>query len=535
MNRIKSISLQTKLSLMILALLFTVLLILGLIFTHLYSTSVEEQMGERALNVAQSVAAMPAVVNAMKSENPSATIQPIVENLRSKTGAEFIVVGDKEGIRVAHPLLDRIGKHMVGGDSQQALLRGESYVSKAEGSLGSSLRGKTPIFENGNIIGIVSVGFLTEDIEQKVDQFELKVMSLIGTILLLGIAGGFFIAKNVKRSIFGLEPSEIGAMFLERNTILQTIREGIIAVNENGGITLANQEAHRMLNRSEDESLEGVDIVSVLPNTRMPEVLRSGKAEYDQEITIGHNHVIVNRIPIIQNGEITGAVSSFRRKTEIEALSRELSQVQSYANVLRSQTHEYANKLYTILGLIQLGAYDEAIELIHKEAIGYQEVVQLLVKAVPNPILSALLLGKYNRAHELHIQFLIDEESSMSDFPEWLEQEKLVTIVGNLIDNAMDAALENQGGEKVVHLFMTDLGKDLIFEIEDSGSGVKEEEMERIFERGISSKKGEDRGIGLSLVKNALNYLGGYLTISTGRYGGAAFTVVIPKGEERNV
>ena len=531
MNRIKSLSLQTKLSFMILALLFTVLLVLGLIFTFFYSTSVEEQMGERALNVAQSVATMPAVIDAMTTENPSEIIQPIVEDIRSKTGAEFIVVGDKEGIRVAHPLPERIGKHMVGGDSQQALFDGESYVSKAEGSLGSSLRGKTPIIHNEEIIGIVSVGFLIEDIEHKIDQFELKVMSLIGTILLLGLAGGFLIAKSVKKSIFGLEPSEIGAMFLERNTILQTIREGIIAVDSKGMITLANPEAHRMLNRDEDEKLEGKEIVSVLPNTRMMNVLSSGKSEYDQEIVISNSPVIVNRIPIIQKGEITGAVSSFRRKTEIEALSRELSQVQSYANVLRSQTHEYANKLYTILGLIQLGSYEEAIELIHAEAIGYQEVVQLLVKAVPNPIISALLLGKYNRAHELHIQFMIEEESSMGELPEQIEQEKIVTILGNLIDNAMEAVVDKEEGERMVHLFMTDFGKDLIFEIEDSGGGISDTEVERIFERGISSKQGKDRGIGLSLVKNSLDYLGGYITISKSRYEGAAFTVVIPKGE----
>lgn len=520
---------------MILALLFTVLFSIGLIFTHLYSTSVEEQMGERALNVAQSVAKMPAIIDAIQSENPSETIQPIVEDLRAQTGAEFIVVGDKDGIRVAHPIVDRIGKPMVGGDSQRALAGGESYVSKAEGSLGLSLRGKTPIFEDGKVIGIVSVGFLTENIEQKIDQFELKVMSLIGTILLLGLAGGFFIARNVKRSIFGLEPSEIGAIYSERNTILQTVREGIIAVDKKGEITLANQEAHNMLNVNEDESLEGKDILSVLPKTRMPEVLRTGKAEYDKEITIGKNPVIVNRIPIIQNGEITGVVSSFRRKTEIEALSRELSQVQSYANVLRSQTHEYANKLYTILGLIQLGAYDEAIDLIHKEAIGYQEVVQLLVKAVPNPIISALILGKYHRAHELRITFSIDEDSNMSDLPDRLEQEKIVTILGNLIDNAMDAVLEKKEDERMIHLFMTDIGRDLIFEIDDSGNGVHEDEVEQIFERGVSSKKGEDHGIGLSLVKNALDNLGGYVTISTSRYGGAAFTVVIPKEEETNV
>ncbi|WP_347548641.1 sensor histidine kinase [Pseudalkalibacillus hwajinpoensis] len=531
MYRVKSLSLQTKLSLMILGLLFSVLLILGLVFTNLYSTSVEEQMGERALNVAQSVASMPSVVEGMESDHPTSIIQPLVEDIRLQTGAEFIVVGDKDGMRVAHPLPERIGKHMVGGDSQKALVDGESYVSKAEGSLGSSLRGKTPIVKDGEIIGIVSVGFLIEDIEQKIDQFELKVASLIGIILLLGLAGGFFIAKGVKKSIFGLEPSEIGSMFLERNTILETIREGIIAVNSKGNITLANQEAHHILNRELDEKLEGKHIVSILPNTKMMEVLSSGESHHDQELIIGTNDVIVNRIPIIQQGKITGAVSSFRRKTEIEELSRQLSQVQSYANVLRSQTHEYSNKLYTILGLIQLGSYEEAIELIHSEAIGYQEVVQLLVKAVPNPILSALLLGKYNRAHELHIEFKIDEGSSISDLPARIEQEKIVTIVGNLVDNAMDAVIDKQQDERIVHLFMTDIGKDLIVEIEDSGKGIPDEQIDRIFERGVSSKKGEDRGIGLFLVKNALDYLGGYATISKSRYGGAAFTVVIPKGE----
>ncbi|WP_377887611.1 ATP-binding protein [Alkalihalobacillus sp. R86527] len=529
-----NVSLQTKLSLMILVLLFGVLLILGIIFTDLYSSNLEEQMGERALNVSQSVAMMPAVVEAMESDNPTAAIQPIVEEIRVRTGAEFIVVGDQDGIRVAHPIADRIGQHMVGGDSQRALHDGDSYVSKAEGSLGSSLRGKTPIVANGEILGIVSVGFLIEDIEKKINRFELKVASVVAGILIIGLVGGFLIARNVKKSIFGLEPGEISAMYLQRNAILETIREGIISVDSSGKITLANQEAYKLLDRDNKNDLVGEDIISALPSTRMMEVLASGKSHHDHEIRIGKNAVIVNRIPIIQHEEITGVVSSFRRKTEIEELSRQLSQVQSYAKVLRSQTHEYSNKLYTILGLIQLGSSDEAIELIHRETVGYQEVVELLINTVPNATISALLLGKYNRAHELRVDFTIDDESSMSDLPHHIEAEKIVTVLGNLIDNAMEAVIADSNKKRKVHLFLTDLGNDLIFEIEDSGPGIKEEWLDQMFERGFSSKNGEDRGIGLYLVKNTLDNIGGTITISKSRYNGAAFTVFIPKGEQKH-
>jgi two-component system, CitB family, sensor kinase len=241
----RAIKLHTKMALFICLLLLIVLGILGSYFTQMISETLEEQTGKRALHVATTVAEMPAIREAFNLENPSSVIQPIAEDVRIKTGAEFVVVGNKDSIRYSHPIPERIGKKMVGGDNDRALIKGESYVSKAVGSLGPSLRGKAPIFdENGEVIGIVSVGFLLEDIETIEKHYQFKVMFLVVFVLAIGAIGSFYISKGFKKAIFGLEPHEIASLFVEKHAILESVREGIIAINNNGNITMVNQQAY---------------------------------------------------------------------------------------------------------------------------------------------------------------------------------------------------------------------------------------------------------------------------------------------------
>ncbi|WP_338025422.1 ATP-binding protein [Caldalkalibacillus thermarum] len=504
--------------------------LVGGIFLSMLESILEQQIGETALNVAKAVATMPTVIEAFKHPNPSQILQPLAEEIRQKTGASFVVIGNKDGIRYSHPIPERIGQSMVGGDNPPVLEEGKAYISKATGSLGPSIRGKVPIFdENGSIIGVVSVGFLINQIDETIHAYQKKALLFISGGLLIGIIGSSYIANGIKKSILNLEPDEIASLFQERNAILESIREGIIAINENGHITLANQAACKLIGTSSADDLIGKHIREVLPQSRLPEVLKTGKSEYDDEFIIGQEEVIVNRVPIFHGNKIVGAVSSFRKKTEIDQLTKQLSQVQAYADALRSQTHEYSNKLYTISGLIQLGSYQEAIELINKETADYQELVQFLMSAVPDTIIAAFLLGKYNRAHELKITFVLDKQSTLRDLPEHINREKLVTILGNLIDNAFEAVLENNKPEKKVTLFMTDLGHDLIFEIEDNGKGIPDPLLDSIFKKGISTKKQEGRGIGLYLVHKAVQSLNGYVTVTPGQEGGALFTVVIPK------
>ncbi|WP_047758494.1 sensor histidine kinase, partial [Geobacillus sp. ZGt-1] len=242
-----------------------------------------------------------------------------------------------------------------------------------------------------------------------------------------------------------------------------------------------------LLGYEKEHSVLGMPILRLIPHSRLPEVIRTGRAEYDDEMVLGRETVIANRIPIKdKQGRVIGAVSTFRNKSELYRLTKELSQLRVYADALRAQTHEFSNKLYLISGLIQLESYEEALELITKETNLQQNIIRFVMKEIPDPIIGGLLIGKFNRAHELKITFEIDRESSFRDVPPWIDRDHLVTIIGNLLDNAMEAVLHNGKEEKRVTIFLTDLGDDLIIEVEDNGLGVDPDVAERIYDRGFS-------------------------------------------------
>ena len=521
-------TLHGRMLLLMFLLLGALVIITWLMVSMLVSSILEEYIGRNALNVSKTVSLTTVVHEGLKNKN-STQIQLYAESVRKATGARFVVVGDHEGRRYSHPVPERIGKLMVGGDNPRALERGEAYVSKAVGTLGPSMRGKVPIFANsGKVIGVVSVGYLQETVESVTEGYLQRVLLWVFGLFFLGGIGTWLIARNVKQSIFGLEPVEIARLFRERNAILDSIREGVVAINDKGQVTMLDHEAAKIL-KIPPESGIGTSIESILPQTRMLEVLKSGEEQFDQEMIIGGIEVIVNRVPIWQNGRVAGVVSSFRRKDEIDRMAQELTQIQEYSEVLRTQTHEYSNKLHTLAGLIQLGSHQEALDLIGRETSGYQELLGTLAETVPEPLLSAIILGKYNRAQELRINFQLDPESRMIDIPKKINREKIVTILGNLLENALEAAQENTSGKRMVQLSMTDFGNDLIFEVEDSGSGIEDESVDLSLQHGFTTKSGTGRGIGLSLVHENLKYLGGHLTVVRSSLGGMRFTIYIPK------
>jgi len=521
-------TLHGRMLLLMFLLLGALVSITWLMVSMLVSSILEEYIGRNALNVSKTVSLTTVVHEGLKNKN-STQIQLYAESVRKATGARFVVVGDHEGRRYSHPVPERIGKLMVGGDNPRALERGEAYVSKAVGTLGPSMRGKVPIFANsGKVIGVVSVGYLQETVESVTEGYLQRVLLWVFGLFLLGGIGTWLIARNVKQSIFGLEPVEIARLFMERNAILDSIREGVVAINDKGQVTMLDHEAAKIL-KIPPESGIGISIESILPQTRMLEVLKSGEEQFDQEMIIGGIEVIVNRVPIWQNDRVAGVVSSFRRKDEIDRMAQELTQIQEYSEVLRTQTHEYSNKLHTLAGLIQLGSHQEALDLIGRETSGYQELLGTLAETVPEPLLSAIILGKYNRAQELRINFQLDPESRMIDIPKKINREKIVTILGNLLENALEAAQENTSGKRMVQLSMTDFGNDLIFEVEDSGSGIEDESVDLSLQHGFTTKSGTGRGIGLSLVHENLKYLGGHLTVVRSSLGGMRFTIYIPK------
>ena len=546
-----------KLSLRTLKLKTRMVLVLGLIallqtgligwFALYYlNQSLAEQIGQRAVHVAQTLADMPEVISAVMARNTD-YLQPLSVSVARATDAHFVVIGDRAGIRLSHPNPSRLGKPMhddEGDYNEPALLYGQPYIQMAVGSLGASVRGKAPVFsESGEVIvGVISVGFMLDTVEAIIDRYRNTLLLVILAAFLFSVLTAIWFANHFKRALFGLEPEQIARLFDEQRATLESVREGIIAINSEGEITTINHTAIEALGLPKDSQLIGRKVDEVLPDNSLLDVLRTGEPQYDREVWRDEHCIIANRLPLKQGDQITGVVSSFRRKDELAMVSQKLTRIQQYADTLRSQSHEYSNKLHTIAGLIQIGATDQALALIGQESQSHQELIRLLMRAVPDPVLAGCLLGKFNRARELGLRLAIDPESEMSQLPDHLPREQLVSIIGNLIDNALEATWQHKGQDGVVQLSMTDLGDDLIFEVEDQGPGIPEAQREQIFEKGFSSKKHEGHGYGLHLVKGLLNKLGGTLTIESvsdmaenppagAIQGGSRFTVYIPKNK----
>ncbi|MCM3719367.1 ATP-binding protein [Fictibacillus phosphorivorans] len=520
--------LQTKLILISCSLIFLVVLILAVLFQTMFVNTIKDQIGQRALSVANTVSSNPLVIEAFEEENPSQKIQPYAEEIRKKTGAQYVVVGNKAGIRYSHPLSDRIGKKMVGGDNDFALA-GETSITEATGSLGPAVRGKAPIMDSeGEVIGLVSVGFLTTSINEIIWPYKLKILLFGILTLLLGIVGSVLIANGVKKATHGLEPKEIGLLYKEKSAILEAIREGVIAINREGHITIANHTALQMLGRDRDD-LTGRNILEAIPNTRLLDVIATGKSEFDEQMKLGNSHVVANRVPISDDkGEVIGAVATFRNKNELYRLNEELAQVKGYSEGLRAQTHEFSNKLYLISGLIQLGSYQEALDVISKESDNHQSFGKFIMSRISDPYIGGLLIGKFNRSIERKVPFLMDRSSQFKDIPEAIDRQLLVTIIGNLVDNAMDAAVKNSESENGVQIYLSDMGNQLLIEVEDYGEGISSSIANKLYQKGFSTK-GSDRGYGLYLVYQSVKQLNGEIFYERTKVGSTLFTVMIPK------
>jgi CitB family two-component system sensor histidine kinase CitS len=518
-------SLQTKIiGSNILNTIFIILIFLAISLVMEYK-QVEKQMGNQALQLAIAVSAMPTVVSSFEQDEPSKILQPLVNKIRKETGAEFIVIGNTDGVRYAHPDEMKLGLPMVGGDNSQAL-KGEFYISKAKGSLGRSIRGKGPIKnEEGQIIGVVSVGYLMEDLQETAFQRGKEIGFISLFVILIGMIVSYLLARNIRRTTLGMEPYEMTSLYLERNAILYSIKEGIISVDKHGFIRMINQSAKNLLGVKDDILNQKVE--TILPNTGVYKVLQTGEPDRDHEVTLRNKNVIINRTPIIENDQVIGVVSTFRDKTEINKMVETLTEVRKYSEDLRAQTHEFSNKLYVLSGLLQLGKVDEAINMIQAESSAIENQNKIIFEQIQDPKIQALLLGKLGKASEKKIQFIIDENSSIEALPAHLSYAEVISIIGNLVDNAFEAVEGIKDGE--VTFFAIDVGEDLVIEVYDSGHGIPVQEMDRIFETGYSTKGDQNRGFGLAIVKQAVENLNGTIEVHSKPGAGTVLSIYLPK------
>ena len=509
------------------------LLVTDILISHNVERTTEDSQAEKAKTIAHIVANDSIVIDGLVGKADTSAIQTYTNRILQNTGVQFIVVMDMNGIRKSHPNPQKIGHHFIGGDEGPAL-KGKEHVSLAEGTLGISMRVFVPIFsETGEQLGAVAVGISADNVKERVKESRHIIYIGVGVGVLVGIIGAILLARHIKKSLFGLEPHRIAKILEERNTMLQSVKEGIIAVDKEARVTLINNEAKRLFKKSGlEEDFIGKDVELYMPNSRIKEVLQTGEVQLNEEQNIYGITIVTNRVPLYVKGEIVGAIATFRDKTEIRKLAEELTGIRLYAEALRAQSHEFMNKMHVVLGLTHMKQYEELQKYISGMVSEHQYEIGGVMKRIKSPVFAGFLLGKLSYAREKNIKLIISEDSYMPEIDDESITHELITIVGNLIDNALEAVTNCEKKRVEVKIQHGDI---LTITVQDTGKGIQEKEIEELFTKGYSTK-GDNRGYGLYLVKESIQRINGEIHMHSLVGKGTTITIEILKGrDERQI
>ncbi|WP_432189576.1 ATP-binding protein [Streptomyces sp. Tue6028] len=508
------------------AVLIAVLVAGYALFTYVSDRSqAEESAGRQAMGVARSVADAPSVHAAIRTEDPSKDLQPYALRVQRHTGVDFVTIMDPRGIRWTHPDENRIGQHFLGHTGPA--LAGRSFTETYTGTLGPSVRAVTPIRDDGRIVGLVSAGIKVEAITKRVQDQVTALVGVAAGALVLGGIGTYVINARLRRSTHGMNAAELSRMHDYHQAALHAVREGLLMLDGQFRVALMNDGGRELLGVS-DEAV-GRSVADLGLPAPLTGALLSAQPRVDEVHLTASRVLVVNTSPV-SGGERRGTVVTLRDVTELQALTGELDSERGFTQALRSQAHEAANRLHTVVSLIELGRADEAVDFATAELELAQALTDQVVAAVSEPVLAALLLGKAAQANERGVELVVSDDSAIDDglLPDSLPSRDLVTVLGNLIDNAVDAAQGTTGARVTVTAFTDE--SVLVMRVADTGAGVDPAHAEQLFQRGWTTKPAGPggRGLGLALVRQTVERHAGRLTVREAAGGGAEFEVRLP-------
>ncbi|MFC7260164.1 ATP-binding protein [Streptomyces lutosisoli] len=487
------------------------------------SAQLDDQAMRRALAIAQTTAVQPQIAEDLRTTRPSADgpVQAEAERIRKASGAEYVVVMDMKGIRWSHRDPTEIGKP-VSTDPREAL-GGKDVMEIDTGTLGRSARGKVPLRGvDGDIIGAVSVGIKYDSVRARLIDAIPGLFGYAGGAMAVGALAAYLISRRVQRQTRDLAFSDISALLAEREAMLHGIREGVVALDRGGRVRLLNDEAQRLL--GVDAEAIGQPLDDALGPGRTTDVLAGRVTGTDLLTVRGQRVLVANRMPTDDGG----AVATLRDRTELEQLGRELDSTRGLIDALRAQDHEHANRMHTLLGLLELEMYDDAVEFVGEVVGDHRVTAEQVTEKIHDPLLAALLVGKATVAAERGVALWISDGTMLPD--RLIDPRGLVTVVGNLVDNALDAVAGTPHARVEVELRAEE--RTAVLRVRDTGPGIPEERRELIFTDGWTTKKPPahgKRGIGLSLVRRLAERQGGSAEVTEADGGGAEFTVVLPE------
>jgi two-component system CitB family sensor kinase len=498
------------------------------LFTRLTSRTADTHAREQAAAIATTLGRNTAVADALLDGDPGNTLPRLGEQVREQTHASYVVIIDRDGIRHSHPNPALVGQRV---EEPVAALDGHVHTGIDEGSLGRSANAKAPVVDaSGHVVGEVSVGILESEVNVKLNA-ELVTIALYTAVALgLGLAASLLLARAIKRVTFGVEPAEIVALVQEREAMLHGVREGVLAVDSKGGINVLNDEARRLLGL--ETARLGQRPQEVLPDGRLRRIV-TGEITGPDLVAVTDEHLLVlNRMPVVVAGRNTGWVVTIRDRTELEALLRQLDSMEGLSTALRAQEHEFSNRLHVLAVLLELGEVEEATRYssqLQAETTFASEEVRA---KVGSPVMAALLLAKATVAAERDVALRVDPTSRI--LADQLEDLPVVTILGNLVDNAVDAVADDPATlgtspRGTVTVTLTCDGRTLQLAVEDTGPGIPPDRLGEVFVDGYSTKEPRGamrRGVGLALVHRLVTRAGG--TIVASSPAGARFDVALP-------
>ncbi|MGW1728362.1 sensor histidine kinase [Streptomyces sp. NPDC002306] len=486
----------------------------------------QEAAGRQATAVARSVADAPSVRAAVRTADPTALLQPYALRVMRDTGVDFVTIMDPRGIRWTHPAEDEIGRRFRGNTARA--LKGQTFTETYTGTLGASVRAVTPILDDDRrIIGLVSAGIRVEAISARVQDQVTALIGVAAGALALGAIGTYVINAHLRRHTHGMNAAELSRMHDYHQAALHAVREGLLMLDGRYRVALINDGGRELLGVSGE--VVGRSVAELGLPVPLTGALLASEPRVDEVHLTARRVLVVNTSPV-SGGEHRGTVVTLRDVTELQSLTGELDSERGFTQALRSQAHEAANRLHTVVSLIELGRAQEAVEFATAELELAQALTDQVVAAVSEPVLAALLLGKTAQANERGVELVVSRESGLDDglLPRSLPARDLVTILGNLIDNAVDAA-QGSGRARVTVTAYTKAA-DLVLRVSDTGAGVDPAHAELVFQRGFSTKPAGPggRGLGLALVRQAVTWHEGVLSVAEAEGGGAEFVVRLP-------
>ena len=513
-----------------LAILTTTILLGFAFFVGVERTHLDSQYGALAGAIAQATADDPVIRSCLQHQAPgcAAMIQSVATTTQNNTGASYVVVIGMNRVRHSHPDPALIGQRV---EEPIVVTDGKVHVGIDNGSTGRSANGKAPLYGlDGTLVGEVSVGLRESSVSSALWREIPSYAAWFGIALALGATASWGLARRLKRRTFGLELDEIAQLLQEREATLHGIREGVIAIDTAGRVSMVNDESQRLLGL--DVRAVGRPLVELLPPGRLRDVLAGAHTTPDDVVLTDDYSLVVNRMPVTLAGRPHGAVVTLRDRTELTALLSELTGERGLTDSLRAQQHEFANRMHGVAGLLELGRHQEALLYLTEIRGTAAELDNLLRSHIAAPQIVGLLLGKAAEASEQAIQLEISPRSWLSESPDKVQV--LTTIVGNLVDNAFDALTGAAPPRRVTVEIVEDVDVISVV-VADNGPGVPPDLVPTIFLDGYSTKGRPGtrrRGLGLTLVYRTVTRLHGSVKVTAGTDGtGAQFSVTIPTRE----